>query len=264
MNMKTQKTHTPGIVGKKLGMTSLFAEDGARVNVTVVEAGPCTVVAKRTQDKNGYDAIQLGFGVVEAFRANKPAVGHFKKAGQAPARHLAEIRLPTKGSEGYEVGQIIKCDLFKPGELVDVTGTSKGKGFQGVMKKYHFAGFKSTHGTHEYRRHPGGISAREQPGKVWKNKRLPGQMGNDRVTVQNLKVFQVRPEENLLLLEGAVPGSIGGLVRIHKAIKDAIFSRKHGMDRRAKAAQSQAGKKAAKKDDKKAEKKPAEKKPEKK
>ncbi|MEW6775645.1 MAG: 50S ribosomal protein L3 [Bdellovibrionota bacterium] len=216
------KTYTASLLGRKLGMTSLFAEDGRKVSCTVIEAGPCTVVAKRTKDDNGYDAVQVGFGEVKSFRVNKPMLGHFKKAGQTPARHLAELRLPAGDAAKFEVGQQIKADVFQAGELVDVTGTSKGKGFQGVMKRHNYAGFKMTHGTHEYRRHPGGISAREKPGKVWKGKRLPGHMGSDRVTASNLRVFQVRPEENLLLVEGAVPGAVGAILKIRKARKAAL------------------------------------------
>lgn len=216
------KLQTPAIFGKKLGMTTLFGEDGNRVNVTVLEVGPCTVVAKRTKEANGYDAIQVGFGEVASYRKNQPELGHFKKAGVEPTRYLREIRLNEGEVDNYEIGQEIKVDLFEAGEFVDISGTSKGKGFQGVMKRHNFAGFRATHGTHEYFRHGGGISAAEFPGKVWKGKKMPGQMGNRTVTTQNLLVFQVRPEENILLVRGAVPGPINGILRVQKARKKAI------------------------------------------
>lgn len=216
------KLQTSVIFGKKLGMTTLFDENGQRVNVTVLEAGPCTVVAKRTKEANGYEAIQVGFGEIASYKKNQPELGHFKKAGVEPTRHLREIRLNEGEVDGYELGQAIKADLFAAGDRVDISGTSKGKGFQGVMKRYNFGGFRATHGTAEYFRHGGGISACEFPGKVWKNKKMPGQMGNKKVTTQNLTIFQVRPEENLILVRGAVPGPINGMIRLQKSRKQAI------------------------------------------
>lgn len=218
----SKRIYTDTLIGKKLGMTSVFDENGQRVNVTVLEAGPCTVIAKRTKEMNGYDALQLGFEEAVVFRMNKPEQGHFKKAGQTPTRYLREVRLNDGAIGSFEVGQQLKADIFAAGDIVDVTGTSKGKGFQGVMKRHNFHGFRATHGTHEYFRHGGGISAREQPGKVWKNKKMPGHLGSETVTVQNLTVFQVRPEENLMLVKGAVPGAPGCLVRIQKARKPTI------------------------------------------
>lgn len=216
------KIQTSVIFGKKLGMTTVFGEDGQRVNVTVVEAGPCPVVAKRTKEANGYEAIQIGFGEIASYKKNQPELGHFKKAGVEPTRFLREIRLNEGEVDGFELGQALKADLFAAGDSIDVSGVSKGKGFQGVMKRHNFKGYRATHGTHEYFRHGGGISARELPGKVWKNKRMPGHMGARNVTVQNLVVHSVRPEENIILVKGAVPGAINSLVCIRKSRKSAI------------------------------------------
>lgn len=223
-----QKLRTPTIFGRKVGMTSLFTSEGQSVPVTVIEAGPCRVVAKRTLETNGYEAIQVGFGEISSYKMNKPEMGHFKKAGVEPYRELREIRLEPGQVDQYEVGQEIKADIFEAGGKVDVTGTSKGKGFQGVIKRHHFAGFRATHGTHEYFRHGGGISGREHPGKVWKNKRMPGHMGSETVTVQNLEIFAARPEENLLLIKGSIPGAIGGFIRVQGARKPAIKEKTKG------------------------------------
>jgi large subunit ribosomal protein L3 len=211
-----------GLIGKKLGMTQVFAKGGELIPVTVIQAGPCTVVQKRTAEKDGYAAVQLGFGEAKAQRLTKPAREHRKKAGKMVAQ-LHEFRDPG-GS--LEVGAEVKlADVFKEGDLVDVTGVSKGRGYQGVIKRHHFSGFPATHGTHEYFRHGGSIGNRTHPGRVFKNKRMAGHMGDERVTAQNLAVVAVRAEENLLLVRGAVPGARNGLIYIHPAVKVRETSR---------------------------------------
>ncbi len=213
---------TYGILGTKIGQTSLFAPDGRRVNVTVVQAGPCKVVQKKSKEKDGYEAVQIGFGKKDPYHTNKPDLGRFKKAGLEPLLTLREIRLPSGELAKLEVGHDVTIEPFKTGELVDVIGTTKGKGFQGVVRRHGFSGFRASHGTHEYFRHSGGISAREQPGKVWKQKRMPGRMGGERCTMQNLRLLDVRTGDNLLLIEGAVPGAINSVVYVQKARKSAI------------------------------------------
>ncbi len=201
-----------GLIGRKLGMTQYFGETGDVIPVSVLEAGPCKIVQVRNPEKNGYSGVQLSFMDVKESRLNKPLAGYFKKTGVGPARHLREFRCEVKG---LEVGQEVRADLFAKGERVDVTGVSKGKGFAGVIKRHHFAGGPATHGS-MFHRAPGSIGASSYPSRVWKNQRLPGQMGNKRITVKNLEVVEVRPEENLLLIRGAIPGSPGGLVLIRK------------------------------------------------
>jgi large subunit ribosomal protein L3 len=206
-----------GILGKKLGMTQVFAADGSRIPVTVVEAGPCVVLQKKTVETDGYNALQLGFGARKAHRVNKPAMGHFKKAGQGAFTHVREIRADEIAE--HNVGDAITCDtVFAAGDLVDVTGTSKGKGFQGVIKRWNFAGGRNTHGSMFHRR-PGAIGCSAWPSRVFKGKKMAGQMGNARVTTQGLRVVEVRPELNLLLIRGAVPGPKNGLVVIRKGVK---------------------------------------------
>jgi len=205
-----------GLIGRKLGMTQVFVGGEELIPVTVVQAGPCTVIQKRTRDVDGYDAIQIGFEEVKPHRANKPTLGHFKKASSAPLRILREIRV--ENVEEYEVGQVLKADLFSPGDRVDVVGVSKGKGYQGVMKRHGFAGGRATHGSMFHRR-PGAISAHEAPGRVFKGKKFPGQMGNKRVTVQNLQVVDVDPERNIILIRGAVPGAKNGALMVRNAVK---------------------------------------------
>ncbi len=207
-----------GLIGKKIGMSQLFDDTGNVIPVTVVETGPCVVVQKKDVAKDGYNALQLGFGTQKNQRVNRPLRGHMAKAEKGSFRVLREFRM--EDVSGYEVGQELKVtDLVKPGDLVDVTGTSKGKGFAGVMKRWDFSGFSRTHGTHEYFRHGGSIGNRSYPGKVFKGKRMPGHMGNERVSIQNLQVVAVRPEENLLLVKGAIPGSNGGMVLVRRAVK---------------------------------------------
>lgn len=204
-----------GMIGKKLGMTQVFSKAGERVAVTVILAGPCTVVQKRTVEKDGYSALQLGSGERKPQRMTKPERGHLKKAGKM----IAVLREFRDGGD-LEVGQEARVgDLFQSGDLVDVSGVSKGRGFQGVIKRHGFGGFPGSHGTHEYFRHGGSIGNRSFPGRVFKGKRMAGQMGNERVTLQNLRVVEVRPEENLLLVKGAVPGGKNGLLLIRKAVK---------------------------------------------
>lgn len=207
-----------GLIGKKVGMTQIFSDDGTLIPVTVIEAGPCVVIQKKETSKDGYEALQLGFGPKKAQRVNKPQQGHMGKAGKGPFEVLREFRLEDTSS--YEVGQEIKVsDLFKAGECVDVTGTSKGKGFSGVMKRWNFAGFPASHGTHEYFRHGGAIGNRSYPGRVFKGKRMAGQYGNERVSVQNLEIVDIRDENNLLLVKGAVPGGKRGVLLIRRAVK---------------------------------------------
>lgn len=203
-----------GLIGKKLGMTQVFAKDGNLVPVTVIQAGPCTVVQVKTSASDGYAAVQLGAGEQKAQRLSKAAVGHRKKAGKM-VRLVKEFR-----AEGdFQLGQELKvADFFKAGDRIDVTGTTKGKGFQGVIKRHGFAGFPGSHGTHEYFRHGGSIGNRTHPGRVFKNKRMAGQMGRVRRTILNLTVVDVRADENVILVEGAVPGARNGWLFIRKAI----------------------------------------------
>ena len=206
-----------GILGKKLGMTQLFANDGRRIPVTVVEAGPCTVVQKKTADKDGYSALQLGFVTKPAHRVNKPEMGHFKKGGQGAFQYLRELR--GEGLDEITVGQEIRCDnIFVAGDVIDVTATSKGKGFQGVIKRWNFSGGRATHGS-MFHRAPGSIGCSAWPSRVFKGKKMAGQMGNARVTVQNLQIVEIRPEENLILVRGAIPGAKNALVVLQKGVK---------------------------------------------
>ncbi len=207
-----------GLIGKKIGMSQLFDETGNVIPVTVVETGPCVVVQKKDVAKDGYNALQLGFGTQKNQRVNRPLRGHMAKAEKGSFRVLREFRVDDVS--GYEVGQELKvADLVQPGDLVDVTGTSKGRGFAGVMKRWDFRGFSRTHGTHEYFRHGGSIGNRSYPGKVFKGKKMAGHLGNERVSIQNLQVVDVRPEENLLLVKGSIPGSNGGMVLVRRAVK---------------------------------------------
>lgn len=210
-----------GLIGKKIGMTQIF-EDGQRIPVTVVELGPNVVVQKKTKDtKDGYNAIQIGYDDKEHRKVNKPMKGHYERADVKPKWVLRELRVDDDAKIAeFEVGQELKVDLFEAGEWIDVTGISKGKGFQGVMRKHNMKGAKqATHGTHEQFRHPGSIGCRTTPGEVNKGKRLPGQMGNKRVTVQNLKIAKVIPEKNIVLIAGSVPGPRNGYVMVSAAVK---------------------------------------------
>lgn len=208
-----------GLIGKKLGMTQVFDAKGEMVPVTVIHAGPCTVVQTKTAVADGYAAVQLGFGEKKAQRTTKAYRNHCLKAGKGVFVALGEF---TPGADStYTVGQEITVEsVFKAGDRVDVTGTTKGRGFSGVIKRHGFGGFPGSHGTHEYFRHGGSIGNRSFPGRVFKGKRMAGQYGNERVTTQNLEVVAVRPAEHLLLVRGCVPGARNGLVVIHPAIKE--------------------------------------------
>src|SRR6266436_7527969 len=207
-----------GLIGRKVGMTQVFADDGSQVQVTVIEAGPCTVIGIKTAESHGYDALQLGFGAKKK-NVSKPAAGVFKKANVAPMRVVREIRLEkTEKLQGYQVGQALTVAVFQPGELVDVVGVSKGKGFQGGVKRHGWYGGDATHGS-MFHRAPGSIDACSDPSRVWPGHHLPGRMGGDRRTVLNVSVVRVLPEQSLLLLRGAVPGPNGSLVMIRKSVK---------------------------------------------
>jgi large subunit ribosomal protein L3 len=203
-----------GLLGKKLGMTQIFDERGETVPVTALEVGPCVVTQVMTPEKQGYHAVQLGYGHKK--RLNEPERGHLKKSG-AQSRYLRQMK--TEGSEGYTVGQTLDCSVFAVGELIDVTGTSIGKGFQGVVKRHGFRGGPKTHGQSDRWRAPGSIGATSTPGRVFKGQRMAGHMGHERVTVQNLEVVRIDPERNLVLVKGSVPGPNEGLLLVRKAIK---------------------------------------------
>ena len=204
----------PGLLGKKIGMTSVFSADGKNVPCTVIEVGPCVVTQVKTVEKDGYAALQLGYEDKKEKHTNKAEAGMFKKAGVTPKRHLAEF----KGfDESYKLGDELTVALFEGAEFVDIIGTSKGKGYQGVVKRHGFGGVgQSTHGQHNRLRAPGSIGACSYPAKVFKGMRMAGQTGNERVTVQNLKVLKVIPEHNILMIKGSIPGSKGSIVLIEK------------------------------------------------
>jgi large subunit ribosomal protein L3 len=207
------------IIGKKLGMTRLFSQEGDIVPVTVIEAGPCPIIQRKTKEKDGYDALQVGFLPKKPNRVNRPLTGHLKKSGKGAFYFLKELRVDEV--DPYELGQEIAVDIFQPGDLVDVAGTSKGRGFSGVMKRHGFRGAPGSHGTHEYSRHGGSIGAAADPSRTFKGKKMPGHFGNQRVTVQNIEVVEVRPQQNLIFLKGAVPGWRDGIVTIRQAKKGA-------------------------------------------
>jgi large subunit ribosomal protein L3 len=207
-----------GILGTKLGMTQIF-DDTRAVPVTVIQAGPCVVAQVKTEERDGYRAVQLAFGDTRPRQVSKPMQGHFEKVDAEPARYLVELR--TDDADTYTPGQKIKADLFAPGDRADVVGVSKGKGFAGVMKRHGFGGLSGSHGTERKHRSPGAIGACATPSRVFKGMRMAGQMGNERVTILNLEVVQVDPERNLLLLKGATPGPNGGLVMVRSAVKAA-------------------------------------------
>jgi large subunit ribosomal protein L3 len=208
---------TLGIIGRKLGMTQLFLEDGSVVPVTVIEAGPCPIIQKKVKEKDGYDALQLGFWPKEARKVNRPLSGHFKKAGAGTYALLKEFRV--EDASGFELGEQVTVSLFKPGDVVDVTGLSKGRGFAGVVKRHGFHGFPASRGTHEYFRHGGSVGQNSYPARIFKDLRMPGHHGNQRVTVQNITVMDVKEDQNLLLLKGGIPGSPKGWVLIRSATK---------------------------------------------
>jgi large subunit ribosomal protein L3 len=206
-----------GILGTKLGMTQVFDEKNRVVPVTVVKAGPNVVTQIRTQERDGYSAVQLAFGAIDPRKVNKPVSGQFAKAGVTPRRHIVEIRVADAAS--FEVGQELSADVFEEGGYVDVTGTSKGKGFAGTMKRHGFKGQGASHGAQAVHRRPGSIGGCSTPGRVFKGMRMSGRMGNDRVTTQNLSVHKVDAENGLLLIKGAIPGRKGGVVIVKSAVK---------------------------------------------
>lgn len=210
-----------GLYGTKLGMTQLFDEAGNVVPVTVIQAAANTVLQVKSSDgADGYDAIQLGFGEKKANLTNKPLAGHFAKAGATPKKHVGEIRLPEADAKKFSPGQQLKVtEVFAVGDICDVTGTSKGRGFAGVFKRHHFAGFENSHGTHEYFRHGGSIGTRLTPGHVMKGKKMPGHLGAEQVTVQNMAIVRLDEERGLVFIRGGVPGPNGGTVLVRKAVK---------------------------------------------
>jgi large subunit ribosomal protein L3 len=203
-----------GLWGKKLGMTQIFDETGEAIPVTVIELGPCVITQVKTKERDGYEALQVGIG--QKKRLNQPERGHRRRSG-ASSRTLREVRVDSV--EGYEPGQVLKCDIFEAGQLVDVSGTSKGRGFAGVVKRHGFRGGPKTHGQSDRHRAPGAIGASATPGRVFKGMRMAGRMGNERVTLQNLEVVRVDPERNLVLVRGSVPGANNGLVLVRHAVK---------------------------------------------
>ncbi len=216
-----------GLLGKKIGMTQLFADDGERVPVTLIQTGPCYVVGKRTEDKDGYSALVIGFGEKPARLTNRAEAGLAKAAGIKPVRRIREFRLEADEVAKFEVGKPITAkDIFADGAAVDVEGSSKGKGFQGVIKKHHMAGIRATHGAHEYFRHGGSIGCRLTPQRVHKGKRMAGQMGNEKVSVLNLQLLKILDEDNCIMVRGAVPGANNGYVIVSKAATRAAYKRK--------------------------------------
>ncbi len=206
-----------GIVGKKLGMTQLFDEKGNVVPVTVIEAGPCMVCQKKTVENDGYEAVQIGYGDMKASKVNKPMKGHFAKNDVAPKKVLREFRFEDNAA--FNVGDVIKADVFAEGDKVDVRGTSKGKGYAGVIKRWNFARLKMSHGTGPVARHGGSLGACSTPSRVMKGKKMAGHLGNERVTVQNLDVVKVDAENNIIAVKGAVPGPKGGIVVLFDSVK---------------------------------------------
>lgn len=225
--MSTKKRYPEGLLGKKLGMTQIFTQEGDCIPVTAIQVGPCYVLGVKKAETDGYGAVQLGFEPKKAQRVNKPLTGHFAKAGKGAFYHVKEVRCDVDALGWTTLGQELKAaDVFTEGVMVDVSGVSIGRGFSGVVRRFHAKGQPSTRGTHEVFRHIGSIGNRKFPGRVYKNKKMPGQMGNANVTVQNLKVVGVRPDENIILVRGGIPGARGGLVVIRKAQKKGTPSMK--------------------------------------
>lgn len=218
--MSSKKLYPEGLVGKKLGMTQVFGAGGEMIPVTVIQTGPCSVTEVRDAEKFGYSAVQVGFEEKKQQRVNKPMAGHFKSAGAGAFKTIKELRFDKLRPEWATLGAQIKAgEIFQEGEYVDITGTTKGKGFAGVVRRYRMKGQPATRGTHETRRNVGSVGCRKTPGRIFKNKRMPGHMGNVNVTVQNLQIVSLRTEDNLLLVKGAVPGPKGGIVVVKRAIK---------------------------------------------
>lgn len=206
-----------GIIGKKLGMTQIFMEDGSVIPVTVIEAGPCPVTQKKTAETDGYEAVQLAFEDIREKLVNKPAAGHFKKAGVSPKRHLKEFRLENTAE--MNVGDVVAADTFASGDKVDITGITKGRGYSGTVKRWNTHILRMTHGTGPVHRQAGSMGANSTPSRIYKNKKMPGQYGNEQVTVLNLEVVKVDTEKNLIAVKGAVPGAKGGIVFIRDSVK---------------------------------------------
>ena len=212
-------TNVKGVLGTKLGMTQVWDENNRVVPVTVVKAGPCVVTQVRTPENDGYSAVQIAFGAIDPRKVSKPVSGHFAKAGVTPRRHVAEIR--TDDASEYTLGQEVGVDVFEPGQVVDIVGTTKGKGFAGVMKRHGFHGLRASHGVQRKHRSPGSIGGCSTPGRVFKGMKMAGRMGSERQTTLNLKIQGIDAEEGLLLVKGAVPGPKGGLVFVRTAVKEA-------------------------------------------
>ena len=208
-----------GVLGEKLGMTQVWDDANRVVPVTVIKAGPCVVTQVRSPEVDGYSAVQLGYGAIEPRKVNKPDAGHFAKAGAAPKRYLVELR--TDDASEYTLGQEVGPDIFEAGQAVDITGTTKGKGYSGVMKRHGFHGVSASHGAHRNHRKPGSIGACATPGRVFRGMRMAGRDGNERKTVQNLQIHAIDTEKGLLVIKGAIPGSKGSLVLIRTAVKGA-------------------------------------------
>ncbi len=208
-----------GLLGKKIGMTQVFNPDGALVGVTAVEVGPCVVVQKKTEETDGYTAVQLGFDDKPERKTNHPMAGKFKKVDIAPKRHLQEFRISSEVAGKLEVGQVLNADVFSVGDKIDVSGLSKGKGFTGVMKRYGYHGAKATHGVHECFRHGGSLGQNMTPGRVMKGKKMAGHHGNKRITIQNLEVMRVFTEDNIIFIRGPIPGGHKTLLTIRPAVK---------------------------------------------
>ena len=204
-----------GLIGRKFGMTQVYSKEGFLVPVTVLEVGPCRVVQLKNLEKDGYEGVQVSFGIVKEDRVKKPLLGHYKKASVSPGKYLREFRADLGE---LAVGQVFTADIFQSGEFVDVTGVSKGKGFQGVMKRHGYAGGPATHGSNFHRR-PGSIGQSAYPSHVFKNKGMPGQMGNKQVTAEGLEIIDIRPQENIILVRGAVPGAPKGMVVVRRSVK---------------------------------------------
>ena len=217
---QSQSSAIKGILGKKLGMTQVFDANNKIVPVTVIEAGPCVVTQIRTEEKDGYKAVQLAFGAVDPRKVSKPEAGHFAKAGVTPRLEVAELRISQ--TDGYSVGQELKADVFAAGDIVDASGTSRGKGTAGVMKRHGFSGIGASHGVDKKHRMSGSIGNRTTPGRVFKGKRMMGRMGVDQVTTQNLLVHSVDADKNIILIKGAVPGATNSIVFIRSAAKMAV------------------------------------------
>ena len=212
-----------GLIGKKIGMTQVFNDEGNLVPVTVIDVTTCQVVGKRTPEKDTYSAVTLGFGEIKEKSLSKAQIGSFKKANAAPRRHVREFRVSAEEAAGFNVGEAVKADMFAKGQLVDVTGITKGRGFTGVMKRWNFKGSQTkTHGTHEYQRHPGAIGQRKTPGRVYPNKKMPGHYGVEQVTTQNLTVVDVDAEKGLVLVKGGVAGHNNAIVYIRPSVKVAL------------------------------------------